>query len=907
MRIARHSQPRFFIDHDLARSTTARGAIIVTDLRLYNNRRSTIARGFALGTLPRLPSETEQIPLQNRAGRRTFWQSRLPRRSQINGDDPMNGKHSCSLAALLILAFLAANDCNGVEIRVDAGKVLGRVSPYLTGACIEDVNHEIYGGLYSQMVFGESFQEPAPPPALIGFTTVEGSWQVKDGVVRIQATDGPKLVSGRAAFRDGAVGVEVQFADRHGGNAGLIVRVDRAGKGADNFIGYEIALNPERQRLLLARHRNNFEPIKEMECEVAVGRWIPLEVKLSGSVIDILVDGKPVLHHDDGNRALPAGKVALRAWQREASYRNLWAKTGPQPTTLAFEPAQLQAEVSAMWRPVQRGSARGHYALVSRSPFTCSQSQQVAFLTGEGEWGIENQGLNRWGMNFVEGQDYEGYVWARADKPATLVAALESRDGSRRYGETTLKVAGKDWQRLNFSLTPNGSDRASRFTLMLREPGSVMLGHAFLQPGEWGRFQRLPVRRDVAEALVAQGITVLRYGGSMINHAEYRWKKMIGPRDRRVPYRGTWYPHSSNGWGILDFLNFCEAARFLGIPALNIDETAEDLADFIEYVNGPAASPWGRRRAADGHPKPYQLRYLELGNEEKVDESYFKKFQALGKAIWARDPQIILVVGDWGYGEPIRDPLNCRNFSGITSLAAHQKILHLARKHDREVWFDVHVGTEGPRPDFGGTFSYVDALDKLAEGAKHRVVIFEFNAGNHSLRRALANAAAINRLERDGRIPIATSANCLQPDQQNDNGWDQGLLFLNPSQVWSQPPGHVTQMYARNYLPKLLQCEVTGATDTLDVSAKGSEDGRALALQVVNPTAKAIPASIHLAGFVPQKSAAQVTELSGALDARNTAAQPSASVPQSRQWKHTENGATSYTFPRYSATVLRWE
>jgi alpha-L-arabinofuranosidase len=806
------------------------------------------------------------------------------------------------------LTFLAASDLHGEEIKVDASKVLGRVSRHLTGACIEDVNHEIYGGLYSQMVFGESFPEPVPPPTIIGFTALGGSWQVKDGVVRIQATDGPKLVSDHAAFTDGAVGVEVQFADRKGGNAGLIVRVDKAGIGADNFIGYEVALNPQRQRLLLARHRNNFEPIKDVPCEVAVGRWIPLEVKLSGSVVDILVGSKSLLRHDDGKQVLLAGKVALRAWQREASYRNLWVKTGPKAKPLPFEPAPPKAQVSGMWRAVKRGTAKGSYALVSLAPFTGSQSQQVTFLAGEGEWGVENQGLNRWGMNFVKGRDYEGYVWVRAEKPATLVAALESRDGSLRYGETALKVAGKDWQRLSFSLTPNASDRAGRFTLSLKKPGSVVLGHAFLQPGEWGRFKGLPVRRDVAEGLIAQGVTVLRYGGSMINHPEYRWKKMIGPRDRRPPYRGTWYPHSSNGWGILDFLNFCDAAGFLGIPALNMDETPQDLADFIEYVNGPATSKWGARRAADGHPKPYQLRYLQLGNEERVDENYFKKFQALAKAVWARDSKIILVVGDWGYREPIRDPFNCRNYSGITTLAAHQKILQLARKHDREVWFDVHVDTEGPRPNFGGTFSFLDALEKLAEGAKHRVVIFEFNAGNHSLRRALANAAAINLVERDGRIPIATSANCLQPDKQNDNGWNQGLLFLDPSQVWLQPPGHVTQMYSQSYLPKLVQCQVTGGKDTLDASAKRSDDGRTLVLQVVNPTGKAILTQIHLAGFVPQKPVAQVTELSGTLDARNTASHPNAIVPQSRPWKHAfKNGNTSYTFPPYSVTVLRWE
>ena len=146
-------------------------------------------------------------------------------------------------------------------------------------------------------------------------------------------------------------------------------------------------------------------------------------------------------------------------------------------------------------------------------------------------------------------------------------------DGSRIYAQQRLHVAADAWQRLTFTLTPNATDAAGRFAITLQKPGSVALGYAFLQPGPWGRFKGLPVRRDVVEGLVDQGITVLRYGGSMVNHPEYRWKKMIGPRDRRPPYPGCWYPYSSNGWGILDFLDFCEAAGFLAIPAFNMDET----------------------------------------------------------------------------------------------------------------------------------------------------------------------------------------------------------------------------------------------------------------------------------------------------------------------------------------------
>ncbi len=380
--------------------------------------------------------------------------------------------HRVTLLPLVLLAasVATAGPLHGQEITVDAGQVRGCVSRYLTGACIEDVNHEIYGGIYSQMIFGESFQEPPLPPDIVGFKRYGGRWLVDGGVVRIDGGAGPRLASDRAPFADGVVGVEVKFADRRGGNAGLVVPVDQPGIGADRFIGYEIALDAARQRLVFARHRNNFEPIKDVPCAVAVGRWIPLAVKLAGSVIDISVDGKSVLRHDDGRQALPAGRVGLRTWQREASYRALWVKTGDEVESLAFRPASARTDVSGMWRPIRRGTAQGRFALSVKCPFAGAQSQQMEFISGQGEWGIANQGLNRWGMNFVAGRPYEGYLWVRAEKPVIVVAALESRDGSRRYAETKLPVTKRDWQRIDFTLRPSAADMAGRSAVTLRSP-----------------------------------------------------------------------------------------------------------------------------------------------------------------------------------------------------------------------------------------------------------------------------------------------------------------------------------------------------------------------------------------------------------------------------------------------------
>ncbi|MDB5331081.1 MAG: putative alpha-L-arabinofuranosidase [Phycisphaerales bacterium] len=813
---------------------------------------------------------------------------------------------------LLLAANLAPAE--EVHIHVHAREVTNRISPWTTGACIEDVNHEIYGGIYSQMIFGESFQEPAASVPPKGFTAFGGDWQAKDGQLLAGAGDGPKLISDEPAFSTGEVSVDVLFPDKQNGNAALIMKVDRPRAGADDWIGYEIGLDAPSGTLLLGRHRNNWEPIRTVPCPLPLNQWITLTVRVTDKTIAASVNGRPIIEYEDREHPLASGKAGLRTWQRTAQFRNLSIKTGGQTKPIPFESAARTSsgDVSGMWHPLMRGTATGACSLQPAGAFIGTQSQRLTFTGGEGELGIENRGLNRWGMYFVEAKPYDGYLWARAENPTDIIVTLESADGTKVYGEAPLHLKSGDWQRLDFTLTPNATDRAGRFAIKLKQPGSVLLGHAFLEPGAWGRFKGLPVRKDVADALVAQGLTVLRYGGSMVNASEYRWKKMVGPRDRRPPYRGLWYPYSTNGWGIIDFLSFCEAAGFLPVPDFNMDESPGDMADFIEYVNGPADSEWGRRRVQDGHPAPFHLKYLELGNEEAVNDVYWKKFKPLAEAIWAKDPAIVPVVGDFAYNEHIADPYHFKGAPSITSLAAHKQILDFAAAAHKPVWFDVHINNDNPREPEGQLAvlgELIDWLGKISPGADFKICIFEENAGNHALRRGLAHAHAINGLERLGdRVPIVCAANCLQPDGQNDNGWDQGLLFLNPSQVWGQPSYYVTQMVAKNYLPRCVKTDVDRAAHGLDVTARTSEDGRVLTLQVMNPNGANVPAHIHLDGFTPSSPTIHVTEIAGELNDTNTADAPRRIIPNDRLVNAAiEKGEAAYTFPARSFTILRFE
>ena len=214
-------------------------------------------------------------------------------------------------AVLATIVCVSASYAQEASITVQADQPGHRISRYLTGACIEDVNHEIYGGIYSQMVFGESFQEPPPSTPPKGFQLRGGRWSVENGVLSGSAGDGPILVSELPSFDDGEIRVELRLPDRKPGNAGLIVRLGNPGVGANNFDGYEVSLDAAAQIVRLGRHCHDWQLIQDVPCEVPDDRWILLAVRLRGSTIEVLVDGRPLIQHDDGSSAILTGTVGL--------------------------------------------------------------------------------------------------------------------------------------------------------------------------------------------------------------------------------------------------------------------------------------------------------------------------------------------------------------------------------------------------------------------------------------------------------------------------------------------------------------------------------------------------------------------------------------------------------------------
>ena len=795
----------------------------------------------------------------------------------------------------LILSLLAQTP-GGTTLRIDANQITNRITPHMTGSCIEDVNHEIYGGIYSQMIFGESFEEPGHDEALqdAGFSIYGGSWTLTGEYLEAAPGPGFKIVAKDWAASGDTLEAEVDifFPPKSGNSAGLIVNVGQAGVGADAFNGYEVSLSQTYGYARLGRHHQNWELLKDVPWAVPAEKWIRLKAKVESKKISVSVDGKEAIVFEDLKDPLPPGSVGLRTWESAVRFRDLRAKSGEKAwkASLVREPSSGPRQaVSGQWRLVREGKPSGELDVEEAGAFNGKRCQKIRFLSGDGALGVENRGLNRWGLSFVQGKPYEGYLFARGEAEAML--SLEDA-GGRSLAEQRLTVKSAGWTRFAISLTPAATVPDGRFALKLGKPGTIWLDQVFLSPSSWGTFRNLPVRRDIAEALLGQGLTALRLGGWMINAEEYRWKKMVGPRELRPPYKGNWYPFSSNGWGIADFMNFCEKAGFLSVVAVNIEETPEDMADFVEYLRGSRETKWGALRIADGHPEPYGLRLIQIGNEETLNEHYVERFSILVESLHRKDPEITFVIAAW--------------FDEKNPQA--RRLIELSRK--KKVLWDVHVGGDNLRAgDTDGAM--VQRIGELFRSwcpeANVKICILEENGGLHNLQRALGHAHMVNTMERMGDLVlIDCPANCLQPLGQNDNGWDQGQLFFTSSQVWGMPPYYAQQMIAASYQPNCLAVAVDGAKDALDVTATKSDDGRRIVLKIVNLEGRPIAVNPLFAGFEPKSPTAHVTELHGELGEINTPREPEKIVPRQSVLPKGEGGFRLNLRP-HSFTVVRFE
>jgi len=493
-----------------------------------------------------------------------------------------------------------------------------------------------------------------------------------------------------------------------------------------------------------------------------------------------------------------------------------------------------------------------------------------------------------------------------------LVARLESERGDV-LGEALLPSPGQEWARLSATITASRTDANARFVLLVREQGGLALDVISLFPQHTFRGRPNGLRADLAQAIADLKPKFVRFPGGCLVHGNglgnmYRWKDTIGPIEGRREQPNLWGYHQTAGLGYFEYFQFCEdigakplpvvpagvccqnsgylagGAGQQGLPLEAMPAYIQEVLDLIEWANGPATSTWGARRAEAGHPEPFNLEYLGVGNEEQITPAFRERFQMIYAAVRARHPEITVVgtVGpfhsgsDYDEGWKIADALR----------------LPIVDEH-------YYVG-----PDwFWDNLGRYDAYDR----GRPAVYLGEYAAHEpdrrNTLRSALAEAAYLTALERNGDlVRLASYAPLLA--KQGHTQWLPDLIYFDNTSVALSVNYYVQQLFSLNAGDRYLPIVVAGAAgDNLAASCVQDRASGDLIVKLVSRSCHAIQVWCdlgHAGLFAPE---ARCTVLAGDPLAENVFGAPPALAPETTTMS--VGAQLMYEVPPYSLSIIR--
>ena len=327
------------------------------------------------------------------------------------------------------------------------------------------------------------------------------------------------------------------------------------------------------------------------------------------------------------------------------------------------------------WMKISPSLAKGDVTIQTDSPYRPSQSHYARIASkADATLGISNEGFR--GMGVVAGETYNFSAQLRnVDGASHVVVQIVGADGET-LASAPLSGLTSDWSEVTATLRPKDTDGHARLAIFLNGPGTVDVDFVSLFPEKTWKNRPRGLRADMVQALADMHPGFLRFpGGCIVEGSElvrrYQWKTTIGPiEDRKLlidrwNYEFSWRPtpdyYQSFGLGFFEFFQLCEDIGARPLPIVNcgmacqfnsgelcppddIGPYIQDALDLIEFANGPATSTWGAKRAAMGHPEPFNppLTMMGVGNEQWGPQ-YLQRLALFTKAIKEKHPEITLV------------------------------------------------------------------------------------------------------------------------------------------------------------------------------------------------------------------------------------------------------------------------
>jgi alpha-N-arabinofuranosidase len=577
------------------------------------------------------------------------------------------------------------------------------------------------------------------------------------------------------------------------------------------------------------------------------------------------------------------------------------------------------ANAPAHWSVVNDSGAVATIALDSANPvndqLTSSLRLTVTQANKDNSAGVANSGY--WGIPVHPKTRYRASLWARAQAGFTgpLMVSIVSEDGHTVYAREKISGLTTAWKRFEVGLKTGNvvPTTKARFAITLQQPGTVWLSLVSLFPPTWNDRPN-GLRKDLMQMLVDMDPKFLRFPGG--NYLEgdrvedrFPWKKTLGPLEDRHGHPCPWGYRSTDGLGLLEFLEWCEdmkaepvLAVYTGYslkgvhinPGPDLEPFVQEALEEIEYVIGSTSTPWGARRAKDGHPAPFKLRYVELGNEDWFDKSlsYDGRFAQFHDAIKAKYPQL-KTISSVGNDQPDRLRVHSRkpDMTDEHYYRATDEFLRMspnyAKNYDRS----------GPEIFVGEWAAHEDAAIKPWEpGAKRQ-------PPTPSMKAAIGDGVFMAAMERNSDIILMQ---CYAPLFVNvDPGarqWRPDLIGYDALSAYGSPSYYAIQMFSRNVGDEILAV-VSAETAVQGCATRDSKSGEII-VKLVNPQATPEALSIEIKGVAVLSAKGTAITLTGKPEDLNTLSQPKNVAPITTALRDVKQGFT-YTLPANSIVVLK--
>lgn len=520
-------------------------------------------------------------------------------------------------------------------------------------------------------------------------------------------------------------------------------------------------------------------------------------------------------------------------------------------------------------------------------------------------FGIENTGFN--GISVKAGEKYDFSAFFRipsaiSHQPSAFevrIALVEPQGWGKDpklLAEAHLEIDAKSWQKCEAVLVPEADCKNASLQILVLTLGDLDIDQVSLMPQD--TYKGHGLRKDLAQALADLHPKFMRFPGGCVVHGggdgfwdTYRWKTTIGPKEQRKGLKNTWGYHQSMGLGYFEYFQFCEDLGMEPLPILpcgvscqganggwnmyptqaqdavpmsEMDEWVAEAIDLIEWANGdPATNKWAKMRADAGHPKPFNLKYLGLGNEEKISPEFAERFKYIYERVTKAHPEIIIV----GTAGPGSHPGNADLENGWK--LANELGMPIIDEHYYE-----------PNSYFLNKRQY----DNYPRDRKTKVYLGEYAAKDKKLIDALAEGLYLLHVERNGDIVSMTSYAPLFARKDNTN-WNPDMIYFDNERAYLTCSYYVQQLFGQSSGQYYYGDCVKFEGDAADViqpqenvhygqSVILNVKTRKLYVKICNASDEVKKANINLSRFGIKKNAIKTVLTGAANDENNYDKQP---------------------------------